>query len=143
MEQTSARMMIFLMDLEVFRQMIDPVRQKRYLHFGASRVAGMSCEFGDDLRLYFLIHFLSSHGCYSPTDLSHPPGERGTCGTEVHILLPGKYITFILKCKRILSIKPKNYPQNGKEEKCRAFTLRFLLTKTDMRYIIEPLIMPK
>jgi hypothetical protein len=42
-EKTSARTVIFLVRLEVFRQVTNPLAQQRDLDFGTARIGGMRC----------------------------------------------------------------------------------------------------
>lgn len=47
-------MMILFMDLEMFREIIDPLRQYRYLNIGRTGITVMSLELTD--YLFFLVN---------------------------------------------------------------------------------------
>ena len=51
LHESTARVMIALVDLEVLGEMGDPVRQERHLDFGRSRVRRVSLKVLDDLLL--------------------------------------------------------------------------------------------
>jgi hypothetical protein len=58
LEQASARVVILVMDLKMFRQLIDPLREQRDLHLGRTCVRAVRFIIADDLLLYF---FYCSH----------------------------------------------------------------------------------